>query len=259
MGTVSKALTLLNFFSRARTNIGLTEMTKLSGMNKATVYRLLSELQEQGFVEQVGSGREYRLGPVFLRLAALREVAVPMREIAQDVLSRISEKTGETAHFSLLQGDRLGLVTCAYSLKHGTRVTMDDAEVIPLHSTSSGLAVLAYSTPAFVDEALSKPLERYTQYTVIDPDKLRLRLRAAQDYGFAESVSGFEEDVHSHACPVFDARQVCIGAVAVAAPVARMDDALKEIIRSTLMASTLELTRLLGGFAPEEFKEKVAA
>ena len=45
MGTVSKALSLLTLFSHARPTIGLSDVTRLSGLNKATAYRLLGELQ----------------------------------------------------------------------------------------------------------------------------------------------------------------------------------------------------------------------
>ena len=75
MGTVSKALDLLNLFNRAQPLIGLSDLSRLAGVNKATCYRLMSELQAHGLVEQVGSGREYRLGPAVLRLAALREAS----------------------------------------------------------------------------------------------------------------------------------------------------------------------------------------
>jgi len=70
---------LLDFFSRARPQVGLSDMARLSGMNKATVHRLLNELTARESVKQTGTGREYQLGPAFLRLAALRENAVPMR------------------------------------------------------------------------------------------------------------------------------------------------------------------------------------
>lgn len=259
MGTVSKALSLLGYFSRARSEIGLSEMSRLSGMNKATVYRLLTELADQGFVEQVGSGREYRLGAVFPRLAALREASVPTQEVAQNVLNRLSEATGETAHMSMRQGDDLGVVCFSYSTTHGTRVTMEDAETIAFHSTSSGQAVLAYSPEAFVDAVLSVPLAKKTEHTETDPDIVRARLKDVRACGIAESVSGHEMDVHSHACPIFDAGQVCYGAVAVAAPVARMTPELRARIRSEVARAALELTRLLGGFVPDEFKHMVEA
>lgn len=232
-------------------------MTRLTGMNKATVYRLLTELAEQGFVEQVGSGREYRLGPVFPRLAALREAAVPTREVAQNVLGKLSEITGETAHMSILQGDVLLTEAYVYSPLHGTRVTMEDAEVITLHSTSSGLAVLAYHDAALAESVLAGPLEQRTPQTVTDPDTLRAQIAEVRRTGISENISGFEEDVHSFACPIFDARQHCYGAVAVAAPVARMDANLKATIRAAVPVAALEMTRLLGGFIPDEFKQLV--
>lgn len=253
MGTVSKALSLLDLFNRSRPEIGLSELARLSGMNKATVYRLLGELAEQGFVEQVGSGREYRLGPAFLRLASLREAAVPMRDLCQQVLRALSDATHETAHISLIQGDRLSTLAYAYSPLHGTRVTMEDAEILTYHATSSGLAVLAYAAPAFVDAVLAGPLESRTPDTVTDPARLRAMLQQVRATGIAEYVGGFEEDVHSHAVPIFDASQSVIGAIAVAAPVARMDPQLTRTIRRAVKRHALDLTRLLGGFPPDGF------
>lgn len=253
MGTVAKALSLLDLFNRSRPQIGLSELARLSDMNKATVYRLLGELAQQGFVEQVGSGREYRLGPVFLRLAALREVAVPMRDLVQQVLRELSDATQETAHFSLVQGDRLATLAYAYSPVHGTRVTMEDAEILTFHATSSGLAVLAYAAPDVVESVLNGPLDMRTPDTVTDPAHLRGLLIKTRATGIAESIGGFEEDVHSHACPIFDARQAVIGAIAVAAPLARMDADLTRTIRRAVKQHALDLTRLMGGFPPDSF------
>lgn len=253
MGTTSKALSLLKLFSRASPEIGLTDFARRAGMNKATTYRLLTELAAHGFVEQVGSGREYRLGPAFLRLSALREAAVPMREVALGVLNSLSKATGETAHMSLLQGQQLSTLAYTYSDAHGTQVRMEDAEILTLHSTSSGLAVLAFSPENFVDQVLSCPLEARTPDSITDPDLIRQQLGQFSQQGFAVSVGGFEQDVHSHAVPVFDAGSACIGAIAVAAPVARMDDALQSLIQRELLEHTPRLTRLLGGFLPTHF------
>ncbi len=257
MGTTSKALSLLNFFSRATPEIGLTDMARLAGMNKATTYRLLTDLAAHGFVEQAGTGREYRLGPAFLRLSALREAAVPMREVAVDVLKSLSIATGETAHMSLLQGGQLSTFAFTYSDAHGTQVRMEDAEVLTLHATSSGLAVLTFSPADLVDQVLSQPLKALTPETVTDAAQIRQQLDQCRQQGFAVSIGGFERDVHSHAVPVFDSRSNCIGAVAVAAPVTRMDDALQTLIQQELLGSAVRLTRLLGGFPPAHFRPKL--
>jgi len=259
MGTVTKALSLLTFFSQTRPEIGLSDLTRLSGMNKATVYRLLSELQEGGFVEQAGNDRAYRLGPEVLRLAALREAAVPILTVSRGVLDRLSAATGETTHVSLVREDALNTIAHAYSPRHATRVMMDDAEVISFHGTASGLAVLAFSDPAFSEAVLAEPLPPHTDDTMTDPDDIRAALEAVRAEGIAESVGGFEADVHSHAAPLFGPDGRPLGALAVAAPVSRMTPELHALIRTELRGAALELTRDIGGVCPPAYPKQEEA
>lgn len=259
MGTVSKALSLLGFFNHQRTEIGLSDLTRLSGMNKATVYRLMQELQAQGFVEQAGEGRAYRLGSEVLRLAALREAAVPMLSVSRDVLDRLSEVTGETAHMSVIQNMRLNTLSHAYSQRHATRVAMDDAEILSFHGTSSGLAVLAYAPADFVSRVLTTPLPAHTPQTMTDPDAIQAALAAVRATGIAESVGGFEADVHSHGVPVFGPDQRPLGALAVAAPVSRMTRELRDLIRRELIAAGRDMTHRIGGFCPADWPQASAA
>lgn len=255
MGTTSKALSLLTNFNRNTPQFGLSELSRVSGFNKATTFRLMTELADFGFVEQVGSGREYRLGPAFLRFAALREHNVPMRETAQSALEDMSEITGETAHLSLLEGDQLVTLSYSYGQAHGISVRMEDAEVLLLHATSSGHAVLAFSSDDFVARALSAPLAARTDQTITDPDAIRALLPNIKKTGVAVSTGGFEEDVCSHAVPLFDASSKCIGAVAIAAPENRVTPELRHTIRHTVLTKSLRLTRALGGFPPVGFPE----
>ncbi|MDJ0627144.1 MAG: IclR family transcriptional regulator [Rhodobacter sp.] len=252
MGTVSKALSLLDFFSRSQPEIGLSELTRASGLNKATVYRLLSDLQIHGFVEQTGA-RAYRLGPAVLRLAAIREATVPMRQIVQATLDRLSDTTGETSHLAQIQGDRLVTLAYAYSPAHGTAVRMEDAAVTPFHATATGLAVLAFAGPAFCDRRLAQPLPAFTPDTPTDPADIRARLGRIRASGYSESVGGFEADVHSLAVPLFDAT-ACIGAVAVATPKSRMTPALRARIIAALFDAAHDIVALWGGFLPDELQ-----
>ena len=255
LGTVSKALELLDFFSRARPLIGLTDFARLAGLNKATCFRLLAELQEHGLVEQVGPAREYRLGPAVLRLANLREAIVPRKMAAVPVLQALAEATGETAHISMIEGEKLGMLAFAYAAAHGTRVTMSDAEVLPFHATSSGLAALAFCEAGLRDRILAQTLRRYTPATETDPAAVRMRLAQIQSGGIAESNAGYEVEVHSFAAPLFDASGLCIGAVAVAAPSSRMTPVLRDLICAELPKSAAELVRLWGGVLPDALAE----
>ncbi|MCG7626955.1 IclR family transcriptional regulator [Epibacterium sp. MM17-32] len=259
MGTTTKALSLLTHFNHGRLEIGLSDLTRLSGMNKATVYRLMSELQEVGFVEQVDGARSYRLGPQVLRLAALREASVPILSASRQVLRELSEETGETTHLSLLQGDQLASLSHAYAPQHATKVMMEDAEVLTFHGTASGLAVLGFAEPGFVERVLSAPLAARTAQTETDPGAIRALIAEVQATGMAQSVGGFEAEVHSHAVPIFGPDRAVMGALAVAAPTSRMTDNQRIAIPRALRAAGLALTERIGGACPPEFPTDIAA
>lgn len=252
MGTVSKALELLDLFTRQRPLIGLSDLARLADLNKATCYRLVTELCDFGLVEQVGTAREYRLGPSVLRLAALREAQVPTRDAAMPVLQALAQKTGETAHLSLLMGGSLQTLGFAYSSSHLTRVTMEDAQVLPFHATSSGLVVLAFQSDAFIAAVLSQPIPALTGDTETSPAALRERLKTVRSQGFAESRGAYQADVHSMAVPLFDALGRCSGAVAVAALASRMTESQRRLIRFGLTGAATEITTLWGGTLPAD-------
>lgn len=256
MGTVAKALDLLNLFSRARPLIGLSDLARLGQVNKATCYRLMGALQVQGLVEQVGTGREYRLGPALLRLAALREAEVPTRDAAMPVLQALARTTGETAHCSGLVAGELRMIAFAYSAAHAMKVMMEDAETLPFHATSSGLAVLAYMTPNARQAVLARPLEQRTEMTLIDPARLRDKLAQVRVTGISQSAGGFETGVDSLAVPLFDALGQCTGALAIAAPAQRMTSDHVAHIRSALIAAGRQLTMIWGGSVPDEVAQR---
>lgn len=252
MGTVSKALELLDLFTRQRPLIGLSDLARLADLNKATCYRLVTELCDFGLVEQVGTAREYRLGPAVLRLSALREAQVPTRVAAMPILQALAQKTGETAHLSLLMAGTLHTLAFAYASAHVTKVTMEDAETLPFHATSSGLAVLAFQPDAFREAVLAEPTPRLTGTTETSPEALRARLAEVRSLGMAESRGSYQAEVHSMAVPLFDALGRCTGAVAVAALASRMTDSQRRLIRHALTTAGAEITTLWGGTLPAD-------
>jgi DNA-binding IclR family transcriptional regulator len=249
MGTVAKALDLLDVFSRQRPQIGLSEIARLTGVNKATCYRLLEEMESRGLIEQLGSTREYRLGPAVLRLAYLREASVPTRDAAMPVLQRLAQATGETAHLSHLVGGALHTLGFAYPSQHGVRVMMDDADVLPFHATASGAAVMAFLPPADTTRILAGPLPPRTAIAATET-LVQSRITHMQTHGWTEALSTFEDDVQGFSVPLFNASAAPIGALAVAAAMPRMTPTLRTTIITELTRAGIEINRLWGGLIP---------
>ena len=248
MGTVAKALDLLDIFTRARPKAGLSEIARLAGVNKATCHRLLTEMESRGLVEQLGRTREYRLGPAVLRLAYLREASVPTRDAAMPVLQVLAQATGETAHLSYLVGGALSTLAFAYASRHGVRVTMEDADTLPFHATASGAAVLAWMPEADAERILSAPIPHIPPEN--PPEEVRARMAHARLKGWARTLSTFEKDVEGTAVPLFDAHGACIGALAVAAAAPRMTPELDARIVTELARAGAEINALWGGQIP---------
>ena len=67
---VQRAVSLLKLFNDAKPEWGLTEMARAAGLNKTTVYRLLTALASEGLVARNPAGEGYRLGPEAIAIGA---------------------------------------------------------------------------------------------------------------------------------------------------------------------------------------------
>ena len=244
-GTVDKALELLSYFSAQRSQIGLSEISKLAGYNKATTRRLLVALQGHGMLEQLNDTKKYRLGPAFLRLARVREAAFPVQVVVQPIVEQLAAETGETAHFSLALGSKLGTISLKESPR-ANRVSLEPGETLPLHATASGIAYLAFAPSQILEDVLSKPLVSHTDHTLTDPARIRELVDRARKDGHSRSDQGYETEVVGIAAPVFEASGYAQGAIAVATPFSRMTEAAETKIFTAVRRAAVEITCAVG-------------
>lgn len=253
MGTITKALELLNYFSRATPALGLGDFVRLTGRDKATVHRHLVELAENGFLEQHPESRAYRLGPAILRLTAVREATAPVRTVVMPLVEAMASEVGELVHLSLLQGTQLSPVCHVDPGRYGTQVHFDDAEVLPLHATSSGIAVLAFGKAELRQQMLTSELKAYADNTPTDPAALSEYIGAAERTGIGCVQKAFDNEVASRAVPIFGYDGSVSGALAVAMPIARMtQEKERETIR-VLRNGMERVTRAIGGVVPDSY------
>lgn len=248
MSSVTKALKLLSCFSTTRPEIGLSQMCRIAGRDKATTYRHLQALEAAGFVEQNPQTKHYRLGPAFMHLAQMREATVPRKEAARSALAALADATGETAHVTVLSGTTVyGLSDCE-SLHHATRAVID-ITTYPLHATASGLCALAFGPPELMDAAVAD-LQAFTAKTPRTEADLAALTTRIRETGFARADQSFEEEIQGLAAPIFDHTGHFAGAVAVACVASRFTAELEHTIKTELIVAAREITRNWGGTIP---------
>ena len=145
--SVCKALDLLECLAGAGTPLSLGELSRRTGMPKATVHGLLSALRSGAVVEQSGEDGRYRLGIRLFEYGCAVSRGWNVLEAAAEPLRRVAEETGETASIAALDhGDVLILDSA--DARSNFRVVSEKGSRLPVHCTSQGKLLLAYLPPA---------------------------------------------------------------------------------------------------------------
>ncbi|MEO8685907.1 MAG: IclR family transcriptional regulator [Devosia sp.] len=253
MSTVGKAITLLEAFSIGHPQLGLTELARFAGFDKATTRRLLVSLAAHGLIEQDASSRLYRLGPALVRLAHIREANFPFLESAKPHVVALAQETGETVHLSEFDSHFLTSSHVEES-REANRISLAVGDRLPLNATASGLAYLAFARPEYVETYLARPMERFTQFTPVEPLVLRQKLNEARARGYSIGDQGHSEGVFSVAAPILDRDGYAIGAVAVASPLVRIDEHAVERHGQAAIVAARNISARLNGRMPAHFQ-----
>lgn len=161
--------------------VGLAQLTQLTGIPKATLYRLLCDLVDAGVVEHGKGGyslgsRLFELGFAVPKFRRLRQQALPYLEELQAVV-------GETVHLGVLMDDKVVVLEKLSSRSHIKVPTSVGSQLTP-YSSGLGKIMLANSAPEFIHKTLGS-LERVTQRTVISPGMLWRQLSRFRQEGIA--------------------------------------------------------------------------
>ena len=248
MSSTAKALSLLSHFSSVRPEIGLSQMCRIAGRDKATTYRHLQALETAGFIEQNPATKHYRLGPAVMQLAHIREATVPRTEGAKPVIRALADATGETAHVTVLSGHTLFALCEHESPHHGIRAVID-LNSFPLHATASGLCALAFG-PADLMQVAAADLHGFTPRTANDEQTLQKAIGRIRRSGFGRADGTYEVDVQGLSAPLFDHTGHFAGAVAVACVASRFHPDLARTILSELVIAARDITHNWGGTIP---------
>lgn len=244
--TVERTLRLLDALaSRPTHEWSLTELAGELGVHKATVLRMLSTLEQHGYLVREGEPPRYRLGPSAFALGGA--AAQPrVREVAYPTLQRLSHETGETSLLHVLAGTETVCVDKVES-PQAVRVTFEVGRRGPLHAGSSGKSLLAFLDAAELERLLPRlDLRRYTDRTVTDPSDLREELERVRGRGYAVSYGELDPGVYSVGAPIRNALGRLEAGVTIVGPVSRWTEEVHPSQVEKTLRAARRISELLG-------------
>lgn len=122
---------------------GVTELSRILGMNKNMVHRALSTLVSAGYAARDASGELYMPGPRLLSLAPDNRSETDIVALARPVLERLHALTRESVYLSIIVGRNR--VTVDDIQAEGARVLRSQRGApVPLHCTKMSRVLLAH-------------------------------------------------------------------------------------------------------------------
>ncbi len=223
--SVERAVALLHAVAAATGPAATaTALAEAVGLNRTTTWRILATLERERLVSHDRETGVYSLGFDLIDLAG--QAGGALARSSRVVLHRVAVRTGETAALAML---RDGVLTYVAEATAGAVVSAGwQGRQIPMHATSTGKALLAYSEPADLRLLMRLPrggrLPRFTTTTTTSITALRKELALTRERGFAVCRGEFESSAWGVSAPVLDVAGHPVAIVSVWGPSERLTE-----------------------------------
>lgn len=228
-----RLLALLEAFAHGEGALRLSEISRRADLSLTTTHRLVHELLAWDGLELDTCGR-YRLSAKFLELASASTRGLRLRETALPYLVDLQRRTGLTIHLAVRNGlNVMNLEALRLHPNYGGENRIGGS--LPLHIGGTGLVLLAYAPPGFVELYVREPLESYTRTTIADVPTLLATLEQIRREGYAIARHTPVEDRGMVSAPVMNAEGEIHAAVGLICWLDRHDpERYVELVRTTV-------------------------
>ena len=215
VGTVGKALDVLDRVAAFGRPVRFSDLLPGSAYPKATLYRLLRTLTEQGMIAFDPESQTYTPGIRLVRLAHAAWRRASLAPLARAHLDSLSAEIGETVHLAQMDAGAV-----LYVDKRNARVPVEmfaqAGKVGPAYCTGIGKAMLAFHDREARERLIAQQsFHAYTANTITDAGALRAELDAIRARGHAFDDEEHEPGILCVALPVLSGSGRVMGGLSV--------------------------------------------
>jgi DNA-binding IclR family transcriptional regulator len=238
---VVRAVSVLKALGRSPNPYGITELGSATGLSKATVFRLLGALENEGLVARDGGTGAYRLGPEMISLGASALSTTDLREVAHYELLRLTAESGETSTLEVLANNDV-LVVDEVQGRFLFSAAPEIGRRWPIHATSTGKVLMAFSDPR---PALTR-LTKYAPRTIATRPDLERELARVKAHGYAFAVDELEPGLVALAAPIRNHFGTVAAALSINGPASRLTPKRRRELLSKVCEAASRVSRRLG-------------
>lgn len=249
-GVLERTLGVLELLAAHAEGLELAAIADQLDIPRSAVHRLLTDLSRLGYVRQTRDHGDYVLTTKLISIGLSYLSNTGVVDLAQPLLDRLAEATGELVRLSVIDGDHLTWVARAQGARSGLRYDSDDGRVARLSCSSSGQAWLSTLTDdeamqRVVAQGLGKPADFGPNAPVTLAAFMKC-VRATRTRGYSVTEETYTAGLNAMAAPVRLKGQPAIGVISVAGPTVRLTEERMHALAPDLLATTAQLAATSG-------------
>lgn len=217
---IGRVRLILGAFGPDEASLSLSEISRRSGIPKASVHRLSRELLSWGVLERHGS--EFSLGMRLYELGSRVPLVRQLRDDVRPFMADLQARVGETVNLGIMSGEDVLFVERVSRFRQYPRQARLGGR-IPLHCSSTGRVLMAFGPESLLEQVMTRPMPRLTRATVTSKTLLREHVERARKLGYAVEREEVATGFAGIALPLFDPEGVAFGAISVVGPSYRSD------------------------------------
>jgi DNA-binding IclR family transcriptional regulator len=237
----AKALELLSVFSFREPRLSLADLATRTGIPRATAFRLLSTLEQSGFLDKVHGA--YQLGIKCFVLGNIVAGGLDLRETARPHLAALREATRETTQIAILDHWQVVYLERMLSSMSVGYMRSRAGAILPAYCTALGKTLLAYRPEAEVQAwAATQKFAALTPRTITSAKRLLKELAVIRERGYGLDEEEREKGVSCVAAPIANHTGDVVAAISVAGPTERMP---RDLVGSEIAAAVVAAARTI--------------
>lgn len=210
--SLAGGLSVLRAFDDNHSTMTLSEVAECTDMDRAKARRYLLTLHALGYVHK--DKRQFKLSPKTLSIGSSYLSSAHHHDIIQFYLERVTEQTGESCSFAVLDGDEVVYIARSAAQHRLLSISISIGTRLPVAYTSMGRIILANLPQEELEEHLSKiELSAYTPHSVTDSEIFKQMLKEAKEKQYAIVDQELDSGLRSLALPVYKSNNELIGAI----------------------------------------------
>ncbi len=244
--SLSRGLGILSQFTAESPSLSLGDLSRRTGIHRATVYRFARTLEVEGFLTYDPDGGLYSVGPSWATALYSLGGDTVLAEILNDDMHALSEATRETVSLATRRGDQTHIISITYSTRLN-QPRLPGASLVPLSELWNvhSKIHLAYASEDTRQRMLAIPARRYTDKTVTDRKAIAATLAKVLAEGVAYDFEEHQPGVCAVAVPIIVRGDVVL-ALGLVTRVDRFTDADVERFTGELKAAAALMGDRLG-------------